>query len=205
MTEKPRIVVLISGSGTNLQALIDAIANGFLNAKIALVVSNRKNALGLVRAQRVNIPTHYAPLKPYKDQGKTRADYDRDLADFVKNYRPDLIVMAGWMHIVQPVFLEAFPDKVINLHPALPGKFAGANAIERTYEAFERGYVEFGGCMVHYVVPEVDAGPVIVSAKVPIHYTDSLEDFTRHIHETEHKIIVQAVKIVLGKLVATSS
>ena len=158
----PKIIVLISGSGTNLQALIDAIDNDVLDAQIALVVSNRKNAYGLTRAQEANIATHYFPLKPYKEAGKTRTDYDRDLASFLQEYDPDLIVMAGWMHIVDPVFLHAFPDKVINLHPALPGQFDGVNAIERTFQAYQQGEVNHGGCRVHFVVPEVDAGPVIV-------------------------------------------
>src|SRR5829696_1699156 len=132
-----RLVVLISGSGTNLQAIIDAIAAKTLDAEIMLVVSNRKAAYGLVRAEEAAIPTIYFPLKPYAELG--RDTYDRDLADQIKRHTPDLVVLAGWMHVLSTEFLKAFPHQVINLHPALPGQFAGVNAIERSFEAYQRG------------------------------------------------------------------
>src|SRR5688500_18676444 len=162
-----RLVVLSSGSGSNLQAIIDAITSGSLDAEVALVVSNRKDAFGLTRAQRAGIPTLYFPLKPYNDSGKSRADYDSDLASQIAAYNPDLIVLAGWMHILSPLFLERFPDHVINLHPALPGMFTGTHAIERAFDAFKRGQLGASGCMVHKVIPELDAGPVIVQQVVP--------------------------------------
>lgn len=194
----PRIVVFISGSGSNLQAVIDAVQDQRLYAEIPLVVSNRKQAFGLVRAQKAGIPTKYVPLKPYRDAGRSREEYDADLARAVQAYNPDLIVLAGWMHILSPAFLEKFPGKVINLHPALPGAFAGVNAIERTYEAYRREQVQHGGCMVHYVVPEIDAGPVVVQAIVPIHAGDTLEAFAERMHQTEHRLIVEAIQIALA-------
>lgn len=200
MSTPYRLVVMISGSGTNLQALIDAVKCGHLPAEIVLVVSNRKDAYGLTRAQNAGIPTLYRPLKPYTASGRTRAEYDADLARQIAAYQPDLIVMAGWMHIVDAVFLDHFPGRVINLHPALPGEFAGANAIERTYEAYRRGAVDYGGCMVHYVVPEVDAGPVIVQAQVPLTPDDTLEDFAYRLHGAEHQIIVQGARVALERL-----
>ena len=189
-----RLVVLISGSGTNLQAIIDAINAGTLNAEVVLVVSNRKAAYGLVRAQEGGIPTLYFPLKPYSDAGKDRAQYDADLATQIAPYKPDLIVLAGWMHIFSPAFLDVFPRQVINLHPALPGAFAGINAIERTFEAYQRGEVAHGGCMVHYVIPEIDAGAVIVQEIVPINPQDTLADFEARLHAAEHRLIVEAVR-----------
>jgi formyltetrahydrofolate-dependent phosphoribosylglycinamide formyltransferase len=189
-----RLAILISGSGTNLQALIDAIGAGTLNTEIVLVVSNRKAAYGLVRAQEAGIPTLYFPLKPYTDAGKDRAQYDADLAAQIAPYQPDLIVLAGWMHIFSPAFLDMFPERVINLHPALPGAFAGINAIERTFDAYQRGEVSHGGCMVHYVIPEVDAGAVIVQEIVPIYLEDTLADFEARLHAAEHRIIVEAVR-----------
>ncbi|MBC7813489.1 MAG: phosphoribosylglycinamide formyltransferase [Burkholderiales bacterium] len=188
-----KLVVFVSGSGTNLQAIIDASQQGTLDAEIALVVSNRKSAYGLVRAEQAGIPTFYFPLKPYLDAGHSRTDYDHDLAERIVNMPHDLIVLAGWMHILSDVFLARFTNRVINLHPALPGAFAGTEAIQRTFEAFQRGEVETGGCMVHYVVPEIDAGPVIVQALVPIEPNDILEAFEARMHEAEHRLIVEAI------------
>lgn len=189
-----RLVVLISGSGTNLQALMDAVQTRALDAEIVLVVSNRKAAYGLVRAQEAGIPTLYFPLKPFTDAGKDRAQYDADLAAQIAPFQPDLIVLAGWMHIFSPAFLDVFPKRVINLHPALPGAFAGINAVERTFEAYQRGEIAHGGCMVHYAIPEVDAGAVIVQEVVPIEPGDTLADFEARLHAVEHRIIVEAVR-----------
>jgi formyltetrahydrofolate-dependent phosphoribosylglycinamide formyltransferase len=122
----PRIVVLVSGNGSNLQAIIDAINSKTLNGEIALVVSNKKSAYGLTRATQAKIPTLTFPLKPYKDLGKTRIEYDIDLAKKIKEYNPNLIVMAGWMHILSEEFLNLFEAiNIINLHPALPNQFDG--------------------------------------------------------------------------------
>ncbi|MCB0256770.1 MAG: phosphoribosylglycinamide formyltransferase, partial [Anaerolineae bacterium] len=116
-----RLVVMISGNGTNLQALIDASQSGKLNARIVAVFSNRADAFGLVRAEQAGIPAVTFPLTPYKQAGRPRNDYDGDLARLVAAFQPDLIVLAGWMLILSPLFLSRFPGQVINLHPALPG------------------------------------------------------------------------------------
>ena len=193
-----RLVVFISGSGSNLQAIIDACKSRALEADIALVVSNRKTAYGLERAKQVNIPTLYFPLKPYSEAGKSRADYDRDLAAHIQPYQPDLIVLAGFMHIFSTAFLDRFPN-TLNLHPALPGQFPGANAIQEAYEAFQHGKIKHSGCMVHVVTPELDAGPVIGTATVPFEKDDSLEHFTNRMHQAEHKLLIQAISTFLGK------
>jgi formyltetrahydrofolate-dependent phosphoribosylglycinamide formyltransferase len=159
-----------------------------------LVVSNRKQAFGLTRAERAGIPTLYFPLKPYREAGKSREIYDADLAARVSPYRPDLIVLAGWMLVLSSAFLDRFPNRVINLHPALPGAFPGVDGIRRSYEAYQRGEIPHGGCMMHYVVPEIDAGPVIVQAIVPVLPDDTLETYEARMHDTEHKIIVEAVE-----------
>ena len=198
----PRLVVMVSGSGTNLQALIDAVQTGNLQAEIALVVSNRKAAYGLVRAEEAEIPTLYFPLKPYKDAGKSRDVYDADLAEKVKTYRPDLIVLAGWMHVFSPTFLEHFLHRVINLHPSLPGAYVGKDGIQWAFDAFQRGEIPYSGCMVHYVIPEVDAGKVILTAAVPINPEDTLETFAARMHETEHQLIVEATQLALETLKA---
>lgn len=189
-----RLAVCISGNGSNLQAIIDAVQAGELEAQIEVVVSNRRDAYGLVRAERAGIPTLYFPLKPYRDMGHSREEYDTDLAEQMAAYEPDLVVLAGWMHVLSPAFLDRFPNCVLNLHPALPGQFPGTHAIQRAYEAFQRGEIDHTGVMVHWVVPEVDAGPAIATAEVPIYPTDSLDDLEARIHTTEHRLLVEALK-----------
>ncbi len=195
----PRVAVFVSGSGTNLQALIDAAAAGELTAEIVLVVSNRKAAYGLVRAAAAGIPTLYFPLQPYTQAGKEREQYDADLATAVAEHAPDLIVLAGWMHILSPAFLDRFPRRVINLHPALPGQFAGTHAIERAFAAYQAGEIDRSGCMVHYAIPEVDAGAVIGQTVVPLEPDDTLETFEARMHLAEHALIVAATRAALGR------
>ncbi len=191
--ELPRLVILISGSGSNLQAILDAVEEGTIPAVPSLVVSNRKDAYGLVRAGQAGVPTAYFPFKPYREAGKSREEYDADLAGVIRPYHPDLIILAGWMHILSAAFLDHFPNRVINLHPALPGQFAGTHAIQRAYEAYQRGEISHTGCMVHLTIPEVDAGPVITQAAVPILPTDSLADLETRMHQAEHRLLVQAI------------
>lgn len=190
-----RLVVLVSGSGTNLQAILDAIHTQALDAEVVLVVSNRKAAYGLVRAEAAGVPTLYFPLKPY---GDAREVYDRNLAERITAYDPRLVVLAGWMHILSPAFLDRFPNRVINLHPALPGQFPGTHGIERTFEALQKGEIAQGGCMVHYVVPEVDAGAVIGTAALTLAPDETLESYEARVHEAEHRLIVESIRKVLA-------
>ncbi|NJK44095.1 MAG: phosphoribosylglycinamide formyltransferase [Pleurocapsa sp. SU_196_0] len=196
----PRVVVLISGGGSNLQALIDATRNGSLEADIVLVVSNRKAAFGLERAKHAGIETLYFPLKPYKDAGKSRAAYDADLAETVAAHRPDLIVLAGWMHIDSGALVDRFPHSIINLHPALPGEFPGAHGIEDAFAAWQRGDISRSGCMVHHVIKELDAGEPIVTKVVPFQDGDTLESYSARLHAAEHELIVEATKLTLQKI-----
>lgn len=192
--QKLKLVVLVSGSGSNLQAIMDAIAHQSLQAVILCVISNRKDAYALQRAQIAGIETHYFPLKPYTSDGRGRIAYDLDLADYIIQTQADLVVLAGWMHVLSPEFLDCMKAKVINLHPALPGQFAGTHAIERAYESYHRGEITHSGCMVHEVVPEVDAGKVIVQADVPIYADDDLSQFEARMHDHEHRILVEAIR-----------
>ena len=198
MLELPRLVILISGSGSNLQAILDGVDDGRITAVPSLVVSNRKEAYGLVRAANAGVPTAYFPFKPYREAGKSREEYDADLARLIRPYQPNLIILAGWMHILSAAFLSHFPNRVINLHPALPGQFAGTHAIPRAYEAYQRGEIGHTGCMVHFAIPEVDAGSLIAQAEVPILPTDSLTDLEKRMHRTEHGLLVTAVQTVLS-------
>ncbi|KAI0361776.1 phosphoribosylglycinamide formyltransferase [Trametes cingulata] len=214
-----RIVVLISGSGTNLQALIDAQNTPALpSTRIALVISNRKAAYGLTRAAQANppIPTAYLGLQPYlkANPGKTRDDYDAEVARIVAKENPDLVVLAGWMHIMGDGFLDVVngdrpyegeqrvqkPIPVINLHPALPGAFDGAHAIERAYEAFQKGEIKHSGVMVHRVVKEVDRGEPVLVREVEILPGEPLEAFEERLHQVEWKIIVEGTAKVLDEV-----
>lgn len=197
-TNHPRLAVFVSGSGTNLQALLDATSSGTLPATVVLVVSNRKQAFGLSRAAQAGVATRYFPVKPYLEDGRGREAYDADLAEQVSRWSPDLIVLAGWMHILSRAFLDRFPHRVLNLHPALPGAFPGTHAIERAYEAYQRGEITHSGCMVHYAVPEVDAGPVVAQAVVPFEPGDTRESFEARMHAAEHRLIVEAVRVALA-------
>ena len=195
-----RLAVLISGTGTNLQAIIDATENGRLpGVCVAVVVSNRKAAYGLERAAAHGIPTIYHPLLPYRRPGRSRAEYDADLVDLLAPYRPDLIVQAGWMHILGEPFLRHYRGKVLNIHPALPGTFPGMHAIARAYEAYQRGKITETGVMVHWVPDErVDEGPPILVEQVPILPEDSLEDLEARVHALEHDLYVRAIARALG-------
>ncbi len=197
---KKRLVVLVSGSGSNLQALLDACAVDDLAAEVVAVVSDRRDAYGLVRAREAGVAHHYAPFPPYRDAGRPRTDYDADLADVVAAYHPDVVVLAGWMRILSAAFLDRFPERVVNLHPALPGQFAGTHAIDRAFAAFQEGAITESGCMVHVAVPEVDAGPVIATQIVPIYPHDTLDTFEARMHAAEHQLIVSAVRQHLASL-----
>lgn len=190
-----KLAVLISGNGSNLQALIDAAAAGSLPAQIAVVVSNRRGAYGLERARHARVPMRYHPLKPYRDAGRSRAEYDADLAALVMEYAPDWIVLAGWMHILSDSFLRCFPGRVVNLHPALPGQFPGAHAIDDALAAFGRGEIGQTGVMVHLVPDErVDEGPPLATETVPIHRGDTHGTLAARIHTVEHRLLVDTLR-----------
>ena len=196
--QRIRIVVLLSGSGTNLQAILDATRNGALpEVDIVLVVADRASAFGLERARQAGVPTLFFPIRPYTQAGKTREDYDAALAATILPHAADLIVCAGWMRILSPAFLDRFPGKVINLHPALPGVLAGKDSLRGTFEAAQRGEPVPTGCMVHRVIAEVDAGAVIDTEAVPIVPGDTLETFAARMHKAEHRLIVRAIAKVL--------
>ncbi|KAI8059259.1 phosphoribosylglycinamide formyltransferase [Gongronella butleri] len=205
MASLPSVVVLISGSGTNLQALIDATQQGTLKAKIACVVSNRQKAYGLERARLAGIPTETVSLKKFKDQGLAREDFDDAVGKMiVEKFNPTLVILAGWMHILSPRFLAHFErDNVMNLHPALPGQFDGAHAIERAFEAYQKGEIEHTGIMVHKVIADVDRGQVILQQPVPIEKTDTLEDLEQRIHKAEHQLIVKGAQVFLDQLTSS--
>jgi formyltetrahydrofolate-dependent phosphoribosylglycinamide formyltransferase len=189
-----RLVVLVSGSGTNLQAVLDACREGRVDATTELVVSNRREAFALERAARAGVATAYHPLRPYREDGRGREAYDADLAGIVARARPDWVVLAGWMHVLSPAFLDRFPGRVVNLHPALPGAFPGASAVADALAAHGRGEVGHTGVMVH-LVPDagVDDGPVLASRRVAIEADDTHETLSERIHAVEHELLVEVL------------
>jgi formyltetrahydrofolate-dependent phosphoribosylglycinamide formyltransferase len=194
-----RLAVLISGNGTNLQAILDACAGGRLAGEVAVVISNRNDAFGLQRAKDAGVPALAVP----KPKEQDRREYDANLAALVKTYDPDWIVLAGWMRILSSDFLGQFPGRVVNLHPALPGTFPGTHAIERAYEASRRGEIDRTGVMVHRVPDEgVDCGPVLAVEEVPIQPDDTLESLEERIHAVEHHLLVETLdKLMNDKVV----
>jgi len=185
-----RLAVLISGNGSNLQAVIDACNAQTLPARVVVVVSNKPDAYGLKRATLAGIPTEVLVKKKEQD----RSGYDKELAQLVLNYQPDWVLLAGWMRLLTASFLDIFPNRVVNLHPALPGAFPGTHAIERAYQAYQQGLIEETGVMVHLVPDEqVDCGPVLGIEHVPILATDTLESLETRIHQAEHNLLVRTL------------
>jgi phosphoribosylglycinamide formyltransferase-1 len=192
-TGRPRLVVLISGNGSNLQAIIDACASGDLPAQVAAVISNHSAAFGLERARRAGLPAIALP----KLKAQDRRAYDADLAELVAAYQPEWVVLAGWMRVLSSAFIGRFTGRVVNLHPALPGAFAGTHAIKRAFEAYQRGEIQHTGVMVHLVPDEgVDSGPVLAQQGVPIQPEDTLESLEACIHSIEHALLVHTLKLL---------
>jgi phosphoribosylglycinamide formyltransferase 1 len=189
-----RVVVLASGTGSNLQAILDACANRELAAEVVAVVSDKDNAYALKRAADAGVPSVHVGRHADED----RADYDSRLADVVSGFAPDLIVLAGWMRILSNAFLGWFPNGVINLHPALPGELPGPRAVERAWHEALAGERTRTGVMVHRVPDEgVDNGPVLASVEVPINLDDTFESLQARIHAAEHRLLVDAIRTLL--------
>lgn len=207
-TMSKNILVLISGSGTNLQAIIDAAAADKLhNAKVSCVISSSPDAYGLTRAAKSNIPSIVHTLQGPKYYGNipktdkvarkaAREQFNKDLAEIIleQTPRPDLIVCAGWMLILAPSFLHPLEKAnipIINLHPALPGAFPGTHAIQRAWEAGQKGEATKGGVMIHYVITEVDEGQPLIVKEIELKKEDTVEEYEDKVHKVEHAAIVE--------------
>lgn len=178
-----RLVVLASGHGSNLQAVLDACADGRIDAGVHAVFSDRADAYALDRAESAGVDAVRIP----KHADETRTGYDARLAGAVAAFTPDWVVLAGWMRLLTMNFLGCFPERVINLHPALPGEFVGLHAIE---QAWRSGRARTG-VMVHLVPDEgVDDGPVLATVTVPIQPRESLEALTLRVHAAEHELLI---------------
>jgi phosphoribosylglycinamide formyltransferase 1 len=185
-----RIGVLISGRGTNLQALIDAVADGRLAATIAVVISNRSNAAGLERARLAGIETRVLDHR----QWPSREDYDRALVGELRARGVQLVCLAGFMRIFSSVMLEAYPNRILNIHPSLLPSFPGLHPQQ---QAIDQG-VKVSGATVHIVTPDLDAGPIVVQRTVPVLDDDTADTLAARILVEEHKAYPEAVAIILG-------
>lgn len=193
MTQPLNIAVLLSGSGTNLQAIIDAIAAGTLNARIVHVVSSRPDAYGIERAQAAGIPVMVLNRDAYAD----REAADARIVETLQAAGAEYVVMAGYMRMVTPVMLNAFPDRVLNLHPALLPSFKGAHAIQ---DAFEAG-VKVTGVTVHFANEEYDKGPIVAQCAVPVREGDTLDALEERIHGVEHELYPEVLRwIAAGRV-----
>lgn len=189
-----RLVVLISGNGSNLQSILDACNSGKLPATVVSVISNKADAYGLTRAKNAGVEAIYFA----KQENESRREYDSRLADEATSKQADYIILAGWMRILSASFLSLFPNRVINLHPALPGMFPGTHAIERAFEAYQRHEIKHTGVMVHLVPDEgVDNGPVLGQQEIYFQPDESLEQFEARVHKVEHKLLVNILKNLL--------
>jgi phosphoribosylglycinamide formyltransferase-1 len=186
---KKRIGVLLSGRGSNFEALAESIASGRIpNAEIAIVVSNRDGAPGTDRAKARGIATRVIPSK-----GLERETYDREVVAVLNEHKVDLVCLAGYMRLLSPYFVAAFPNRILNIHPSLLPSFPG---LESQRQALEYG-VQFAGCTVHFVDENLDAGPIVLQAVLPVNDNDTEDTLSARILEQEHRIYSEAVRIVL--------
>ncbi|HBQ98429.1 MULTISPECIES: phosphoribosylglycinamide formyltransferase [unclassified Roseofilum] len=187
-TEPLQLGVMASGSGSNFEALLEAIAAGKLNARINALIYNNPGAKVAARAQRWGIP---AILLNHRDYKKRRQEFDAAIVETLKEHRVQWVIMAGWMRIVTEIILSAFPNRVINIHPSLLPSFRGIRGIE---DALESG-VKITGCTVHLADLEVDTGPILVQAAVPVLPDDTPETLHARIQIQEHRILPQAIAL----------
>jgi phosphoribosylglycinamide formyltransferase 1 len=184
-----RIGVLLSGRGSNFEALADSVAAGRIpGVEIAVVVSNREGAPGIARAKERGIAVRVIPSK-----GLERETYDRQVVAVLHEHKVDLVCLAGYMRLLSPFFVAAFPNRILNIHPSLLPSFPG---LESQRQALEYG-VKFAGCTVHFVDENLDAGPIVLQATVPVRDDDTEETLSARILAEEHRIYTEAVRIVL--------
>ena len=172
------LVVLISGSGSNLQAIIDAIATGQLEARIQAVISNQADAYGLQRARQAGINTHIIAHQDYPD----REAFDQQLAAVIDSYQPDLVVLAGFMRILTPDFVRHYAGKMINIHPSLLPKYKGLHTHKRVLEAGDTEH----GLTIHYVTVDLDSGPILTQVRVPVQADDTEQTLAARVLQQEH-------------------
>ena len=186
-----KIIVLISGNGSNLQAIIDACKSGIINGNVVGVISNRDDAFGLERAKKDNIPSKVINHNNYN----TRIDFDQKLVSTIKKLQPDLVVLAGFMRILSPIMTSAFKGKMINIHPSLLPKYPGLNTHEQVIANNDAEH----GVTIHSVSEELDGGPIIAQSKILVHKKQKLDDLIERIHKVEHMIFPKVISMIASK------
>ncbi|HEY7585870.1 MAG TPA: phosphoribosylglycinamide formyltransferase [Candidatus Deferrimicrobiaceae bacterium] len=193
MSHRPAIAVLVSGSGSNLQAIIDASDKGEIPCRVGIVISNKADAYGLVRARNHGIPTEVVSHRDFSG----REEFDRRLVEIIRQSGAEAVCLAGFMRVLTPVFVRAFPNRILNIHPALLPSFPGTHGPK---QALDYG-VRFSGCTVHFLDEGVDTGPIIVQAVVPVYDGDTEEKLAARILVQEHRIYPMAIRLFFqGKL-----
>lgn len=183
-----KLAVLVSGNGSNFQAIIDAIEAGRIpNTRVACLISNKSEAFALERARKHNVKTIVLDHKAYPN----RQAYDTALIELLRQHEADLVILAGFMRLLSPIMIDAFPNAIMNIHPALLPAFPGLDAQQ---QAFDYG-VRYTGCTVHFVDKGTDTGPIILQSIVPVLGSDTIESLTQRIHGEEHRTYVEAVRL----------
>lgn len=186
MSSTCRVVVLISGNGSNLQAIIDASQENDYPAEIVAVISNKADAYGLQRAQQAGITTQVLEHTDYAD----RASYDQALIQAIDHYQPDLVVLAGFMRILSDDFVLHYDNRLLNIHPSLLPKHKGLNTHQRVLDASDTHH----GASVHFVTPSLDSGPLILQSAIEVSTNDTAASLAKRVHEVEHRIYPQAIR-----------
>jgi phosphoribosylglycinamide formyltransferase-1 len=189
MAKMHRLGILLSGRGSNFMAIADNVAAGRIPAEIAVVISNRPNAPGLAEAERRGLPTRMIPSK-----GLEREQYDRQVVAVLQEREVDLVCLAGFMRLLSPCFVSAFPNRILNIHPSLLPAFPGLDAQR---QALEYG-VKMTGCTVHFVDENLDAGPIVIQSAIPVLDEDTPDTLSARILSEEHRAYSEAIKIVLS-------
>ncbi len=195
-----RLGILVSGRGSNLQAIIDAIESGAVSAEIAIVISNQRNAPALERAARHGLNTAFLDPKSVAGTSDARQAYDRQLLQLLRQHQVQLVILAGYMHIVTPVLIDAYASRMMNIHPSLLPSFPGLRAPQ---QALDHG-VKVSGCTVHVVTEGVDEGPIILQQAVPVRTGDTVETLSERILNEEHWLLPKAIQLFAeGRLQVT--
>ena len=183
--EKLPIVILISGRGSNMQAIAERAASGALPVEVRAVISDKAEAPGLATAAAMNIPTRYLSPRDFAD----RASYDQALAALVASFEPKLVVLAGFMRILSPGFIATFADRILNIHPSLLPLYRGLHTHRRVLEAGDKVH----GCTVHFVTEELDGGPLVIQARIAVRPGDTESTLSARVQRQEHRIYPQAI------------
>ncbi len=188
---KARLAVLASGNGTNLEAIIRAAENPAYPAVVSVVLSDQRDCFALARTRKAGIPAVFIDPSLFP----TKEAYDQMLVTTIKEYKIDLVILAGFMRILSPLFVRSFPNQILNIHPSLLPDLPGLNAVKKALDL----HLPKTGCTIHYVDEGVDTGPLILQEEIPIHPDDTEESLHNRIHTVEHRLYPQAIKLVLSK------